>query len=132
MSRKQRYIELSESEQATLREGSKYHSKHEFRERCQALLLSKKGWSIQQLAEHFEVVPHTIGHWFNDWETRGLVGLMRHSGQGRKTILRLDNQAHTQALEKAVDQSYQDVGRIKVELETQLKLEMSNDTVKRF
>jgi hypothetical protein len=56
MSRKQRYIELSESEQATLREGSKYHSKHEFRERCQALLLSKKGWSIQQLAEHFEVV----------------------------------------------------------------------------
>lgn len=132
MSRKQRYISLIESEAITLRFGSKYHFKHEFRERCQALLLSNKGWSIKQLAEHFEVVPHRVGRWFSDWESNGLMGLMRQSGQGRKTILGLDNQVHTQALAQAVHQYYQDVGRIKAELQTQLQLEMSNDTVKRF
>jgi transposase len=132
MSRKQRYIALIESEQITLRLGSNYHVKHEFRQRCQALLLSNKGWSIKQLAEHLEVGVHSISNWFNDWESSGLVGLMRQKGQGRKAILRLDNQEHTQALEKAVDAYYQDVGRIKAELETQLQLEMSNDRVKRF
>ena len=127
-----RYIELSKSEEETLRSGSKYHGKHEFRQRCQALLLSKKGRSIKQLAEHFEVGAHSLTNWFNDWEKQGLVGLMRQRGQGRKAILGLDSRPHTQALARAVDQHYQDVGRIKAELEVQLELEMSHDRVKRF
>jgi hypothetical protein len=77
MRRKQSYIALNESEAITLRFGSKYHFKHAFRQGCQALLLSNKGWSIKHLAEHFEVVAHRVGRWFTDWQINGLVGLMR-------------------------------------------------------
>jgi transposase len=108
---------LSKSEAETLGSGSQYHGKQEFGQRCQGLLLSKKGWIIKPLAEHFEVGAHTIPHWFQDWEKQGLVGLLRQKGQGRKAILGLD-------------QPYQEVGRIQAELEVQLQ--MSNERVKRW
>ena len=37
MSRKEKHIDLIESEQITLREGAKYHPKVEFREKCRAI-----------------------------------------------------------------------------------------------
>jgi len=129
---RKRCIELSDPEQLTLREGIKNHPKYEFRRCCQALLWSHKGWAAKAVASELEVCPQTVGHWLTNWQEAGLVGLMRQQGQGRKPILSVTNNAHQQALDKAVDAHYQDSERIKVELQTALGLSMSRDTVKRF
>lgn len=132
MSRRKRTIDLTEPERLTLREGSKHHLKHEFRLRCQALLLSGKGWSVKAIAHHLEVGEHAVSYWFTHWENQGLVGLMRQGGQGRKPKLSVGNQVHQQTLAQAVGHHYQDVARIKADLEASLGLPLSVDTVKRF
>jgi transposase len=132
MSRKNKYIQLSEPEEITLTEGLHHHPKAEFRQKSNALLMSHKGLTISFIASFFRVKPHTIGVWFKDWETEGLCGLRRMKGQGRKSILKVSNQAHITALDVAVEKHYQDVERIKTDLESSLKMNMSKDTVKRF
>lgn len=132
MSRKKKYIELTESEEIMLTEGLKHHPKASFRQKSNALLMSHRGLEISFIASFFQVKPHTVGMWFKSWETQGLCGLKRMKGQGRKSILKVSNQAHIAALDAAVERHYQDVGRIKSDLETSLKLSMSKDTVKRF
>lgn len=63
MSRKEKHIDLTESEQITLREGAKYHPKVEFREKCRALLLNQAGVTIRQIATHLDVNHNTVGNW---------------------------------------------------------------------
>ncbi|SOD97791.1 helix-turn-helix domain-containing protein [Spirosoma fluviale] len=129
---RKRCIELTDAEQLTLREGIKYHPKHEFRRSCQALLWSHRGWSVKTIAAELEVCQISVSRWLTNWQQQGLVGLMRQKGQGRRAILSLTNTAHQQALTQAVAANYQDAGRIKTELEKALGQSMSRDTVKRF
>ena len=129
---RKRCIELTESEQITLREGIKYHSKHEFRRCCQALLWSHKGWSVKAIATELEVCQVSVSSWLTNWQNQGVVGLMRQKGQGRRTILSVTNTAHQQALKQAVATHYQDAGRIKTDLEKALGQSLSRDTIKRF
>ncbi|MBD2705475.1 helix-turn-helix domain-containing protein [Spirosoma sp. BT702] len=129
---RKRCIELTDLEQFTLREGLKYHPKHEFRRACQALLWSQKGWSVKAIATELEVCQLSVSSWLNRWQDQGLVGLMRQKGQGRRAILSLTNAAHQKALKQAVATHYQDAGRIKIDLEKALGQSMSRDTVKRF
>ena len=127
-----RCIELTETEQLTLREGIRNHPKHEFRRCCRALLWSHKGWAAKAVASELKVCPQTVGQWLTNWQKTGLVGLMRQAGQGRKPILSVTNTTHQQALDQAVEAHYQDSERIKVDLQASLGLSMSRDTVKRF
>jgi transposase len=129
---RKRCIELAASEQSTLREGLKYHPKHEFRRACQALLWSAKGWAVKDIAAELEVCQLSVSSWLNRWQDQGLVGLRRQKGQGRRAILSVTNTAHQQALKQAVADHYQDAGRIKTDLEKALGQSMSRDTVKRF
>ena len=129
---RKRHIELADLEQFTLQEGFKNHPKHEFRRAAQALLWNHKGWPIKAIAEALDVCPQTVSNWLTAFEQDGLVGLMRQKGQGRRPILSITNQAHQQALDKAVALHYQDAGRIQADLQTALGQPMSRDTVKRF
>jgi len=132
MSRKNKRIDLTESERITLREGSKYHPKPEFREKCHGLLLNHAGVTIQQIATHLEVNHNTVGNWIKAWEHTGIAGLNRKNGQGRKLILSVRNSTHTQILDKAVEAHRQNVKAIQAELIKELDKPMSSDTVKRF
>ncbi|MVM29152.1 helix-turn-helix domain-containing protein [Spirosoma sp. HMF4905] len=132
MSRKEKDIELTESERLTLREGSKHHPKTEFREKCQGLLLNYSGMSFKKIATYLDVNHNTVGNWVNAWETFGLVGLTCRSGQGRKLILNTTNTTHTQLIDKAVEAHSQNVKAIQAELVKELNTSMSSDTVKRF
>jgi transposase len=133
MGRNKRYVKLiEEAEAITLKEGLLHHPKAEFRQRANALLMSQQGLDIAFIAKFCDVNLNTVGRWFTSWEKEGICGLMRQSGQGRKPILKVSNQDHIEALDKALEKHYQDVGRIKMELESQLQSPMSTDTVKRF
>jgi transposase len=132
MSRKSKYIKLTESELKTLEEAIKYHPKHEFRQKSQALLFSHQGLSAQELSRLFGVRKHSILEWYRAWEAQGIWGLLRRKGQGRKPYLSISNSKQVKVLDQAVAHYYQDSGMIRQELMTQLGLEVSRDTVKRF
>lgn len=132
MSRKKRFTKLTEPEITTLEEGLKNGKKYQFRNRCQCLLLSHQGYEVKQLGPLFKVSLLTVYKWFDRWEAEGLVGLMNRSGQGRKPKLSLENPRHVKAVEKLAEENYQDVGRIRIELEKQFGLSLSPDTVKRY
>jgi transposase len=132
MSRKQKFINLTDSELKTLREGSKYHPKPEFRIKCQGLLLNHSGMKFKDISNYLEVNINTVGNWVKTWETNGIVGFARKSGQGCKPILSVTNQTHTQVLSKSVDAHSQNVKAIQAELIEALGVSMGVDTVKRF
>lgn len=132
MSRKTKYIDLTESERITLREGSKHHPKSEFRGKCQALLLNHSGLPIRQIAFYLGVNHNSLGNWIKAWEKVGIVGLSRKTGQGRKPILSVQNSRHVKVLDQAVEAHSQNVRAIQAELIQALDQPMSPDTVKRF
>lgn len=132
MSRKEKHIELTETERLTLREGSKYHPRPEFRVKCQGLLLNHTGMGFKAIATHLGVNHNTVGNWVKTWETVGIAGLCRKNGQGRKPILSVSNAAHTDLLDKTVETHRQNVKAIRAELVKELATPMSTDTVKRF
>ena len=132
MSRKTKYIDLTESERITLREGSKHHPKSEFREKCQALLLNRSGLPIRQIAFYLGVNHNSLGKWIKAWEKVGIVGLNRKTGQGRKPILSVSNSRQVGILDKAVNKHSQNVKAIQAELIQALDKPLSIDTVKRF
>jgi len=132
MSRKEKHIDLTPTEQITLQQGAKYHHKPEFREKCRALLLNQAGVTIKQIATHLAVNHNTVGNWIRAWEEVGIVGLNRKAGQGRNPILSVTNASHIQQLDKAVDMHSQNVKAIQAELVKELHTSMSSDTVKRF
>ena len=132
MSRKEKHIELTETERLTLLEGSKYHPKPEFRVKCQGLLLNHTGMRFKAIATHLGVNHNTVGNWVRAWETMGIAGLCRKNGQGRKLILSVNNAAHTDLLDKTVETHRQNVKAIRAELVKELATPMSTDTVKRF
>lgn len=132
MSRKEKHIALSESEQATLLQESKYHEKPQYREKCRAILLNHAGVSIKQVAQHLRISHISIGKWLIAWENYKFNSLARKQGQGRKPILSVTNAAHVELLDKAVEVHRQNVKGIQTELINSLETPMSSATVKRF
>lgn len=132
MSRREKHIELTDTEVTTLQQGAKHHPKVEFREKCRGLLLNQAGVTIKQIAIHQSVNHNTVGNWIKAWEKLGIIGLQRKVGQGRTPILKMNSPEHINALAKAVDSESQNVKIIQAELIKALDLPMSADTVKRF
>lgn len=132
MSRKKRFISLTETEFITLQEGRKNGKQYQFRDRCQSLILSHQGKEVKEISSIIGVSLLTIYLWFNRWELNGIAGLLNRAGQGRKAKLSLDNEQHVNVLEQLVEDNYQDVERIRNELEKKFNLTLSKDTVKRY
>lgn len=132
MSRKEKHIDLSESEENRLLQASKYHEKSQYREKCRAILLNHAGVSIKQIAQHLKISHITIGKWLIAWQEYQFDSLARKKGQGRKPILTIANSAHVETLDKAVEIHRQNVKGIQTELIKELQTTMSTDTVKRF
>lgn len=124
MSRKKRYIKpLSDEAKKALEKGKKSKVGSKFNQRCHAILLSSKGYSTNQLMEIFSVTRNTIFQWFDRYEDEGISGLKTRPGQGRKSVLRIDNKKHVQTVEKAVAKVNEKGGNLLAEVEADLDLE---------
>lgn len=132
MGRKNKQISLEDSERITLRYASKYHPKAEVRDKCHGLLLNHSGMSQKDVALHLGVSQNTVGSWIKTWTKSGIAGLCRKTGQGRKPILSTSNDKHSQLIEKILEQQNQSIKAIQAELMTELAVQMSTDTVKRY
>ena len=127
--RAKRYIFLEPDEINTLEEGRKNGKQGQFRDRCHCLLLSNQQYDIDTLADIFQVGRQTITNWFDGWPDKGLRGLMNEPGQGRKSILTLDDHSTIKA---KVQQTPQQLKRVWDELREELKKEFSTKTLNRF
>lgn len=133
MSRKKRFIEkLTQEEIAQLEDGYKNGHSHPFRERCQCILLSYQGKTVQELALLYDVRTRTIYAWFNRWEAEGIKGLGTKPGRGRKPKLCLDNEAHVTQVHQGIKQDAQKLDGLLAELEEAIKMPLSKRTLQRF
>jgi transposase len=128
-----RYITaLTPEQKQALEEGYKKGKSHSFRNRCQAILLSHQGHSVQQLARVFQVRDLSIYKWMNRFEDGGVKGLQNQPGRGRKALLKLENQFHVQVVEAQIEKQNQRVKLAKEQIEKQLGHSLSESTLKRF
>lgn len=127
-----RFVKLTEPELKTLQEGHKNGSQFQFRNRCFCLILSHQGKSVSELSKFFEISRITVYSWFDAWEKNGIVGLMNKPGQGRKSILSLQNPDHVKKVKAAIKKNPQSVKSVVAELESNLGAPMHPETLKRF
>jgi transposase len=93
---------LSDQERCALLQVRKISTCHRERERAHAVLLSAKGYSLDQLADIFEADRDTISRWLDDWlddwQAKGVDGLPDAPRPGRPS--KLDDRAR-QLIEQA-------------------------------
>lgn len=123
MSRKKTFISnLDTTQIAQLEEGKKHGKSDAFRTRCQAILLSNKGYTTTEISDVLSVSRSSVFKWFSAWKKDGFTGLKTKPGQGRKPLLSINNQDHVKAVEKAVKKSNEKGVNLLAEVDAELGL----------
>jgi transposase len=78
---------LTDDQREELKEIYKSASAFRRRQRAQAVLLSAKGYTIDQLADIFDVDRDTLSGWLTQWERTGVDGLSDAPKSGRPRAL---------------------------------------------
>lgn len=128
---KKRFIELTDSQRESLKEGFEHGKKAVFRKRCHILLLSDQGYELQQIASIYKLSRMRVGHWFDRFETGGIESLETSKGQGRPAVLRIDNEIDQQQVERLLEENSQNLKPALAELEKNGK-PISKRTLQRF
>jgi transposase len=132
MSRKQGFISLIPEQVSVLEIGYKTGSCHLFRRKCQRLLQSHSGKTVQELSVLHKVTVISIYHWFNAFEKNGIVGLQLKAGRGRKPKLSVHNEIHRSKIKSYIANEPQSVRKIIPLIEQDLGILLSSKTLKRF
>lgn len=98
-----KFIESLTPEQTkTLRELHKGGATHRIRQRAHAVLLSAKGYRLNQLADIFDLDRDTISEWLQVWEQQGTAALSDAPKPGRPSKLdQATRQEVTQMVQEA-------------------------------
>ena len=83
-----RFIDkLTPDQYSTLSELHKTSPKYSVRQKCHAVLLSHKRYTINSISDILSVDRDTISIWFTNWETKGLQFLEQAPRSGRPPTL---------------------------------------------
>jgi transposase len=85
-----RFVKLTQEQVNQLEQLYRESGNHRERQRAQALLLSNRGYTMEQLAELFVVDRDTISNWFTSWtqqQTKEEIGLQDAARSGRPSGL---------------------------------------------
>lgn len=74
---------LEEEELETLRALKDSKQPASIRKRAEGILLSDKGFMLEQIAFILDVNPQTVSLWIDSWEQEGIVGLLDRARPGR-------------------------------------------------
>ncbi len=118
---------LTAAERETLKTTFKTHSSHSARVRAQAVLLSERQFSIDQIAEIFEVNRNTVAEWLDRWEEERSVD--DFPGRGRKPKL---NEEEQEKVVKMIDEQPQSSREVLSQIERQIGQTISRDTLRRI
>lgn len=79
-----RFLEkINESKLNEVRNLFKNSLNSRVRARAHSVLLSIRGFSINQISELYEIDRDTVSTWLNKWESKGMKGLSDLSKEGR-------------------------------------------------
>ena len=133
MSRKKRYIEkITKEEKTSLEKGYRTGKSHVFRRKCQCILLSNTGSSVEELATLYGVRTRTVYEWFNRWEKEGLEGLQLKPGRGRPAKLSPENAKQVKVVKQLIENEPKNLNQVVAQVETELAIELSKKTLIRF
>lgn len=122
------YIQqLTAEEIITLNEMHKKHPFHLSRRRAHAVLLSYQGISVPMICSIYPVCRQTVSTWFSKWNECGVCGLVDSSGRGRPPLL---DDKQIGDLVKRVEKSPRSLKSVLSDLETELGITISIDTLK--
>lgn len=85
-----RYIDLTTTEQKDLKAITDTSTDRRERSRAHALLLSAKGYYIEQLSDIFFVDRDTVARWLDRWQQSGIQSLKDGHRSGRPSKLNDD------------------------------------------
>jgi len=133
MGRKNKFIEkLTKEQKSSLEKGYKTGKSFTFRRNCHAILLSHEGQTVNEIARFLRVSTITVYTWLNKWQSQGIEGLKHKPGQGRPVKLKLDNEKHVKTVKTLVENEPKNLNRVVGELKSELDLDLSKKTLKRF
>ena len=120
---------LNKIEIVTLTECIMNHTNHRSRSRAQAILLSNRKYTINQLSDIFMVQRDTLSNWLTQWDKNGVVALFDSPREGRPPKLPPEGIKFVQQeIEIEPRSPKRVVGRVKA----QFGIDISEDTVKRI
>lgn len=120
--------ELSKEQVEELRELMKT-ANEPVRRRAHAVLLSSRRYSVDQIADIYEVDRDTVSRWLENWESDGTNGLHDGEGRGRKPSL---NEKEQQQAIKLVERDPRSSKRSLSKLEEKTGKKISHSTLKRI
>ena len=85
---------LSDADRTALEQAHRDGTAHRPRQRAQAVLLSARGYTLEQLAELFQARRDTVSGWLDAWQERGLAGLQDAPKPGRTPTIDAAVRAH--------------------------------------
>ena len=99
------------------------------RRRAHAILLSARRYSVDQIADIYEVDRDTVSDWLDRWEDEGVEGLQDQEGRGRKPTL---NEKEQRQAIKIVEKDPRSAKRSLSKIEEKTGKKISLDTLKRI
>ena len=96
---------LSDVELQTLSDAYSYAPQSGFRRRAHAILLSNKGYTINQISDILNAHRETVSIWLTLWDRQGLLGLKDDARSGRPPTY--DEAARTRLKQLVKDQPCQ-------------------------
>ena len=83
-----RFIKLlTDAQHAELKDVMKSHPNARTRMRAHAILLSFRGYTIDRIADIYEVDRDSVSTWLDRWEQEGAAGLEEQPRRGRPPLL---------------------------------------------
>lgn len=130
MAAQKRYVsELSTEQKSALEElrGPGYTSR--IGKRAEAILLSARGYSMDEISAIMECHRLSLSHWLSNWDERGVDGLLEREGRGRKRLLTEDEESQAIA---GLDELPNNAKSLAVKIEETFHKKVSIDTVRRL
>ena len=90
--------QITDLERENLKEIKKHHLKYRERERAMGIMLSYKGYSPKEIGDIFDISERVVYTWIDNFNENGIIGLLTQKGQGRKSILRKEDEVRVKEL----------------------------------
>ena len=127
-SKKFKTIKLSSDAVSALKNGYRRDDSPRFRQRCHIVLLNQHK-QVSETANIVQLSTFTVYQWLARYRRDGIGGLRTKKGQGRKPILKHEEQA---IIKQTVQQERQRLKFVHEELQQKLGKTFSQKTLKRI
>lgn len=121
--------ELNKEDKIKLTKIMKTEETYRVRVRAHSILLSSQGYSIDTIADIYQVHRNSVTNWLENWKTDGYESLIDKPKSGRPTIL---DETEQELAKRIVEENPRSTKKAISEIEKQTGKEVSHDTLKRI